>query len=180
MAGSKIGVLFVCLGNICRSPAAEGTFRQLVSLRGLDPFFEIDSAGTSAFHVGDPPNANSSRVARKRGITLTGRSRQFVKADFVRFRYIAAMDRSNKSDILSLAGEQLPGDQVFLFRSFDPLHPGEPPDVPDPYYGGVDGFEEVQDIMERTASSFLDWLVEKHGLSGQVSGDASMRRGGKK
>ena len=154
-------LLFVCLGNICRSPAAEGTFRHLVRERGLESEFEIDSAGTGAYHVGDPPNGRATATAARRGIRLEGAARQFKARDFDRFDLILAMDRSNYEDILSLARDDEQRGRVRLYRSFDPEVSGSQiPDVPDPYYGGQSGFEQVQDIMERTSAALLD---EVHG-----------------
>lgn len=172
MSAQTIGVLFVCLGNICRSPAAEGTFAHLVGKRGLAARFEIDSCGTSAYHIGEAANQTSRAVARRHGIELTSRARQFVPADFDRFNYIFAMDHSNASAIRGQARGPEDRERIHLFRAFDPLfsdgqQPGSkksPPDVPDPYYGGEDGFEEVQQIMLRTSENLLDWLVTRHGL----------------
>lgn len=145
-------ILFVCLGNICRSPAAEGVFATLVEREGRSAEFELDSAGTGAWHVGEPPDARMRRAAEARGITLTGRARQVTAADFDRFDLIFAMDRQNRTELL----ERAPPDQrhkVQLFRDHDADAPGE--DVPDPYYGGADGFDDVLDIVTRTGASIL-------------------------
>lgn len=164
MESAKVRVLFVCLGNICRSPAAEGTFRHLVDQSGLADRFDIDSAGTAAYHTGEPPNAHSTRVAAGRGISLGGRARQFTRADFKRFDYILAMDRSNYGDMLALAHAPEERERVIMFRKFDP-EPAQPErDVPDPYYGGLAGFENVQDILLAAGENLLQWLVKKHGL----------------
>ncbi len=167
MGGGRIGVLFVCLGNICRSPAAEGTFRYLAAEAGLLQHFEIDSAGTAAYHTGESPNSRSTKTAARRGIQLAGRARQFDRADFTRFDYILAMDRSNYQDILAQARDQAHRDRVMMFRRFDPVHGAREPDVPDPYYGGPEGFEEVQDIMLASGARLLDWLCERHSLRGR-------------
>ncbi len=158
----KIRVLFVCLGNICRSPAAEGTFRHLVEEQGLADRFEIDSAGTGAYHTGEPPNANSRRAASRRGIQLGGRARQFKSRDFEKFEYIFTMDASNHRDVLALARSDAQREQVRMFRQFDPNAAGAKtvPDVPDPYYGGEAGFDNVQDIMLATSRDLLEWLLE--------------------
>ena len=151
----KTAVLFVCLGNICRSPAAEGTFRHLVKEAGLEHAFHIDSCGTSAYHIGEPANARSRRTAARHGITLTSRARQLQLDDFQTFDHILAMDRSNLQDVLRMAPAESRA-TIALFRTFDPeANPEKVADVPDPYYGGDDGFEEVQQIMLRTSQSFL-------------------------
>ena len=168
MGASKetIGVLFVCLGNICRSPAAEGTFRHLVAERGLKERFRIDSAGTSAYHIGEPANSSSQRAARKHGIRLDSRARQFIPPDFAEFDYILAMDSSNYQNILSQARLDQDRQRLHLFRSFDPevADRGGAPDVPDPYYGGAEGFENVQNIMNRTVVGLLDHIAGERGL----------------
>ncbi len=159
----KIGVLFVCLGNICRSPAAEGTFRHFVGTENQAHRFDIDSAGTSAFHIGEPANANSQRAARKHGIALESRARQFQAEDFDRFDYILAMDAANYRDILNTARSAADREVVSLFRKFDPEISGsEIPDVPDPYYGGAAGFDRVQDIMNRTVRNLFDHITREY------------------
>ena len=162
----KIGVLFVCLGNICRSPAAEATFQYMVSKKGLDRLFDIDSAGTSGYHIGDPANRNAQKAAAKHNIQLNSRSRQFEGDDFARFDYILTMDSDNYRSVLASAHSQEQRDQVKLFRTFDPESNAETvPNVPDPYYGGMSGFENVQNIMLRTSEALLEWLIEKHNIS---------------
>jgi protein-tyrosine phosphatase len=143
-------ILFVCLGNICRSPTAEGVMRRLVEEEGLQDEIEIDSAGTGGWHVGAPPDARATEAARRRGTTLAGAARRFDPAsDFDRFDLILAMDAENRRDLLALA----PGDdarrKVRMFRAGDR-------DVPDPYYGGEDGFERVLDMVEEAARDLLD------------------------
>lgn len=164
---NKIKVLFVCLGNICRSPAAEGAFKHLVQKKGLEDLFEIDSAGTADYHVGELPHETTRQVARERGIILTHHCRQFEKTDFMRFDYILAMDNSNFRNIASMAVDESQKKKVFKFRKFDSTVNGEP-DVPDPYYGGVAGFEHVQDIVERSSQGFLEWILQNHNLSTAV------------
>ena len=160
-----VRVLFVCHGNICRSPAAEGTFKHIVKEKGLSHLFEIDSAGTASYHIGEPPHTTTANVAGKRGINLEHRARQFKRKDFEEFDYILTMDQINHEDILRQSnGNDL--SKVLKFRTFDPDakdHP-QPPDVPDPYYGGKGGFEGVQDIMDRTAEGLLNWILENHNL----------------
>lgn len=153
-------VLFVCHGNICRSPAAEGAFKHLIRERGLQSRFIVDSAGTSSFHVGERPHPDTRRAAREMGIELDSLARQFRVEDFDRFDWIFAMDHNNLSDLLSMARNDADRKKVMLFRTFDPQRESDPvPDVPDPYYGGYSGFREVQQIVMRTAEKLLDFLL---------------------
>ncbi len=158
-----IRVLFVCLGNICRSPLAEGVFRHVVKEAGLDDRFEIDSAGTGSWHTGEAPDPRTSQTARLHGVALDGQARQFMTEDLEKYDLILAMDRDNLHDILYLdvMGER--SSHVRLFREFDP----EPGDlqVPDPYYGGPEGFETVYRMVERTARALLGSLVAHYGLT---------------
>jgi protein-tyrosine phosphatase len=150
-------VLFVCMGNICRSPTAEGVFRHLVREEGLEAEIEIDSAGTGDWHVGDPPDTRSSEAARRRGIDLDGAARQFAPADFGRFDLILAMDEQNRREILALAPDEDARSKVRLFREFDPASNGAADlDVPDPYFGGEQGFEHVLDLVDAAARGLLD------------------------
>ncbi|MBW7857105.1 MAG: low molecular weight phosphotyrosine protein phosphatase [Leptonema sp. (in: Bacteria)] len=150
-------VLFVCHGNICRSPAAEGAFLKLIQDRNLADQFEVDSAGTSSFHVGERPHADTRKAAREVGITLNSLARQFRFDDFDRFDWIIAMDHKNRKDIFALSNSSEQTDKVILFRGFDPE--GKDLDVPDPYYGDFDGFQEVQQIVSRTAKELLDFFL---------------------
>ncbi|MBW3629625.1 MAG: low molecular weight phosphotyrosine protein phosphatase, partial [Gemmatimonadetes bacterium] len=152
-------ILFVCLGNICRSPLAESVFRHLARERGVENRFEIDSAGTSGWHDGDPPDARSVATARARGVVLTGASRKLLGRDLHRFDYIIAMDGENRANIERLQAASGGGCRVHLLREWDP-HPHRP-DVPDPYYGGEDGFDEVHDIVERSCAALLDDLLAR-------------------
>jgi protein-tyrosine phosphatase len=156
----RLGVVFVCLGNICRSPLAEGVFRHLVTQRGLHQHFEIDSAGTSSYHEGDPPDRRSAAVARARGIELAGRSRPLRWRDLERFDWVIVMDRENHADVSRLAAGRKPRARVHLLREFDPEANGEL-DVPDPYYGGAAGFERVQDMIERACTQLLQVMLEE-------------------
>jgi protein-tyrosine phosphatase len=151
-------VLFVCLGNICRSPLAEGVFRDKVRAAGLSDRIEIDSAGTGGWHVGEPPDRRMIATARGHGVDLSAqRARQFVDTDLADFDHILAMDKSNLHDILYLDEGQDFGQRVTLFRQWDP-EPGTY-EVPDPYYGGPEGFEEVYRMVDRTAENLLQGLV---------------------
>jgi protein-tyrosine phosphatase len=147
-------ICFVCLGNICRSPTAEGVFRHLVARAQLDDRIHIDSAGTAAYHGGERPDQRSASTARQRGFELGGRARQFVVGDFVRFDYVVAMDRSNRSDLLALAPDAAARAKVVLLRDFVEGGPRDA-DVPDPYYGGGDGFDRVLDICEEACAALL-------------------------
>lgn len=161
--GNVVRVLFVCLGNICRSPLAEGVFRGLVREAGLDHVFEIDSAGTSDYHEGDLADPRTIEVARRRGIELTSRSRPVTEADVERFDYLVVMDASNLRDVRRLADSIRPDARIHRLREFDPEAAGDL-DVPDPYYGGEDGFVLVQDIVERACAGLLTHLREAHGV----------------
>jgi protein-tyrosine phosphatase len=150
-----VRILFVCLGNICRSPTAEGVMAALCDQAGLDAEIELDSAGTGAWHVGSPPDARASAAARDRGIALGGAARQVVSEDFEAFDLILAMDRSNLSDLQRIAP---PGARrkVRLLREFDPASAGlEDLDVPDPYYGSGNGFEQVLDLVQSACEGLL-------------------------
>ena len=153
---SRRSILFVCLGNICRSPLAEGVFRHRVAEAGLEDRFRIASAGTGGWHVGDPPDPRSRAVAEARGVSLDGQTAQRVSpADFDDFDLIVAMDRSNLSDLQRSAG----GDRrasLVLLRDYDP-EPGDG-EVPDPYYGGPGGFDRVFDMVDRCCARLLDTL----------------------
>jgi low molecular weight protein-tyrosine phosphatase len=152
-------ILFVCMGNICRSPTAEGVMRALLSREGLDGRIEIDSAGTGAWHVGDPPDARATAAARRRRVALEGQARQVTPADFDRFDLVLAMDRENLRDLLALAPDDGARAKVRLLREFDPsaVRAGDL-DVPDPYHGGPDGFERVLDLVEAACRGLLDDL----------------------
>ncbi len=154
---SKIFVLFVCMGNICRSPTAEGVFRHLVINEAPDLEIEIDSAGTHAYHAGSPPDKRAQQAARQRGISLSSiRARVVEPDDFYRFDYVLAMDESNFDDLALLC----PPDKKDCLRLF--LEFSSSPEirnVPDPYYGGDAGFEKVLDLVEDAARGLLETLV---------------------
>ncbi|MCA9707337.1 MAG: low molecular weight phosphotyrosine protein phosphatase [Myxococcales bacterium] len=155
-------VCFVCLGNICRSPTAEGVFRHLVEQGGHADAFEIDSAGTAAYHAGERPDRRSAATAHARGVPLPGRARQFRRDDFDRFDHILAMDRSNRDALRRLAPSDAARAKVRLLRDHDPQSPPEA-EVPDPYYGGPDGFDHVFDICMAACEGLLAQLLEARG-----------------
>lgn len=148
-------ICFVCLGNICRSPTAEGVFQHLVEEEGLADFFEIDSAGTSAYHEGESANSNSQRTANKHGVTLHSKARRLRSSDLDHYDLILAMDDNNYANILRLASERHE-DNIGRMRDFDP-RPGNG-QVPDPYAGGIDGFEKVFEIVKRSCRELLNEL----------------------
>jgi protein-tyrosine phosphatase len=154
-------ILFVCLGNICRSPLAESVFRHLVRERGVEADFEIDSAGTSAYHAGDPPDARSVATASTRGIKVTGRSRELRPQDLTRFDYVIAMDADNVEAVKRLQVRGGASARVHRLREWDP--DASELDVPDPYYGSPHGFERVHDLVERSCASLLDHLLAERG-----------------
>ncbi len=161
-----ISVLFVCLGNICRSPLAEGVFSDLVKKKGLSNEISCDSAGTQGYHIGNLPDYRSRRVAVDKGISLIHKARKLVSDDYAQFDYIVAMDESNYAHIQSLSyrstGFDMPEDRLFLFREFDSL--SQEKDVPDPYYEDMAAFEEVYEIAVRCSENLLDFLKGKHGF----------------
>jgi protein-tyrosine phosphatase len=159
----EVSVLFVCLGNICRSPLAEAVFRGVVEEAGLADRFRIDSAGTSAYHAGDPPDRRTAEVAGRRGVRVTGTSRQITESDFGAFDYIVVMDRENLRAVQRLAAGQANPPEIRLFRDFDPSA-SDDREVPDPYYGGPDGFEQVHELVDRAARGLLHHLRERQGL----------------
>ena len=154
---STVEVCFVCLGNICRSPLAQGVFEALVKEEGLQDRIIISSAGVSAWHVGNPPDGRMQQTARDHGILLNSRARQFQSSDFEQMDLVLAMDHSNLSALKQMSTELELQDKLFLFRSFDPLHNNDL-EVPDPYYGGDKGFETVYQIVDRTCPKVLDHL----------------------
>lgn len=147
-------VLFVCTGNICRSPTADGIFRQMVAAAGLDGRVRVDSAGTHGYHIGDPPDPRTVQAARVRGYDLAAlRARKLVAGDFQDFDLILAMDRGHLEIMQRLAPTGSPA-QLSLFTRFAPA-PYTDRDVPDPYYGGAKGFVDVLDMVEAGARALL-------------------------
>jgi protein-tyrosine phosphatase len=148
------------MGNICRSPTAEGVMRHLLREQGLEDEIVVDSAGTGGWHVGDPPDARATEAARRRGIALDGAARQIRPSDFEDYDLLLAADRENLADLRALAPDEAARAKVRLLREFDPLtrNPARPPDldVPDPYYGGPDGFEDVLDLVEAACRGLIE------------------------
>ena len=156
MSATRTSVLFVCLGNICRSPLAEGVFAHMAESRGLAGRFVVDSAGTAAYHTGEPADSRSIAVANAHGVPLTGTARQVTRHDFERFDVVVAMDESNRRSLERLQGGRRHA-EIVMMRDYDAQDPGA--DVPDPYYGGPRGFDRVYRILERSCQSLLDELA---------------------
>ena len=150
-------ILFVCMGNICRSPTAEGVMRRLLEEAGLSDRVEVESAGTGDWHVGEPPDERATLAARRRGVTLAGAAQQVRAADFRDFDLLIAMDRGNVRELLAVAPDEEAAEKVRLLREFDPAAAGDF-DVPDPYHGGDRGFEIVLDMVEAACRGLLDEL----------------------
>ena len=161
MDRDPVRVLFVCLGNICRSPLAEGVLRHLLVERGLDGAYEVDSAGTGAWHVGEPPDRRSAEVALRNGVRLGGAARQVKPSDLHDFDFVIAMDRDNLRALEAMKERHGGRARVHLLREFDP-DPGDR-QVPDPYYGGPSGFDDVYRLVRRSLEAFLDRLEEDDG-----------------
>ena len=151
-------VLFVCLGNICRSPTAEAVFRHKVNTLGLIDSIQLDSCGTAAYHAGEKPDPRAMSAAKERGYSMAGqRARGVNDEDFHEFDHILAMDRSNQKDLLERCPKPL-RHKIHLFLEFSG---SARDDVPDPYYGGPQGFDQVLDLVEEACDGLLDWLQDK-------------------
>ena len=160
---SQIKVLFCCMGNICRSPLAHGHFEALVAEQGLNERIQVDSAGTHAYHIGKMPDPRSRETAQKYGLDLSSqRARQVNRADFDAFDYIIAMDRDNLAILNRHAGDRH-GHKVRLFLEYAPELAEE--EVPDPYYGGPDGFEHVYRLVDAASRGLLASIRREHGLA---------------
>ncbi len=158
-----LNVLFVCLGNICRSPLAEAVFNCKVKAYGLESKFKSDSCGTSDFHIGELPDERTLICAKKHLIQINHRGRQINRIDIREFDYIIAMDQSNKINIQKLINQHgLKHNQIFLIREFQPKP--DHLDVPDPYYGGEDGFEMVYDILDDSIDHLIKHLKKEHQI----------------
>lgn len=148
-------VLFVCLGNICRSPLAEGIMKHKIDEAKLSDIIFVDSCGTANYHIGEKPDVRTISTAEKNGIKLNHVVRQLTTADLEDFDFILAMDRSNHENILRLANAKQNSEKIKLMREFDP-DPGD--EVPDPYYGGEQGFQEIFEILNRSVDGFITYL----------------------
>jgi protein-tyrosine phosphatase len=158
-----IEICFVCLGNICRSPTAEGVMQHLVAAAGLSHAIKIDSAGTGGWHAGQQADERSRAAAKRAGYELRSRARQFAADDFSRFTYIVAMDRQNLSDLRRLVQNAQDAEKLHLLRSFD-AESTEDSDVPDPYYGEQRGFDDVVTMCEKACAGLLEKIRKQHGL----------------
>lgn len=155
----KVAILLVCMGNICRSPTAEGVLRALVEREGLGAYFEIDSAGTHGYHMGEPPDERTCKAARRRGYDLSAlRARRVLDIDFMHFDHILAMDRNNLS-LLERACPAKHRQKLGLFLEYAAKFDDD--EVPDPYYGGEEGFERVLDLIEDAAWGLIEALRTK-------------------
>jgi protein-tyrosine phosphatase len=156
-----VTLCFVCLGNICRSPTAEGVMRHLVREAGLEHRIKVESAGTAGYHCGDAPDRRARAAAKRRGIEVSGAARQFQRSDWQRCDYVLAMDHSNHEDLAAIAPPEARA-KLHLLRSFDPASPAGA-DVPDPYYGGDDGFDHVLDLCIAACKPLLERIRREHG-----------------
>ncbi|MCU0541890.1 MAG: low molecular weight phosphotyrosine protein phosphatase [Oscillatoriaceae cyanobacterium Prado104] len=156
-------LLFVCLGNICRSPSAENIMNHLIAREGLGDRITCDSAGTASYHVGNPPDRRMAAAARKRNIELLGSARQFQSKDFENFDLILAMDRENYQNILALDPVGKYKNQVRLMCDFCQKY--DLKEVPDPYYGGPEGFDRVIDLLLDACEGLLQYVIKQESLS---------------
>lgn len=163
MTNRPYKLLFVCLGNICRSPSAENIMNHLIQQRGLQAQIVCDSAGTSSYHIGSPPDRRMTAAAAQQGIALVGQARQFERSDFEQFDLILAMDKENYRDILYLDSSGQYADKVRLMCDFCRHHRDR--EVPDPYYGGADGFKYVIDLLLDACDGLLDHIVTTQSIS---------------
>ena len=153
----------VCMGNICRSPTAQGVFEQWVREAGLEERIGVDSAGTHADHVGESPDGRSQEAALRRGIDLSAqRARRVDERDFAEFDYVLAMDAGNYRDLMDRCRDPDGCSRIRLFMEFAPENSAT--DVPDPYYGGVHGFEHVLDLVEEAATGLLKTIRDRHAI----------------
>ncbi|WP_221031536.1 low molecular weight protein-tyrosine-phosphatase [Actomonas aquatica] len=158
-SASPLRILFVCMGNICRSPAGEGVLIRVVAEAGLADRISIDSAGTIGMHAGERADARMRRAAAQRGYDLTSRARQFTADDFADFDLILTMDEDNRRNVLALAATAADRAKVRAFCSFCSEH--DETEVPDPYYGGPQGFEHVLDLLEDGCAGVLAWARQQ-------------------
>ncbi len=148
-------IMFVCMGNICRSPLAHAVFEDIATREGAAARYRVDSSGTIAYHVGEPPDERMRKVAARHGVEMTHRSQHLKKRHLDEFDLILCMDRDNLRDAQRLAMSEATAAKIAMLRDFDPEARG---DVPDPYYGGPEGFERVYDIVSRSCEALFDAL----------------------
>lgn len=161
-----VRISFVCLGNICRSPTAEAVMRHRVAEAGLEDVIAIESAGTGAWHVGHSPDARAHEEARGRGVAMSGRARRFEARDFARLDLVLAMDAQNLADLRTLAPDPEAAARVRLFREFDPAATGDL-SVPDPYYGGPEGFARVFEMVDAASLGLIAHLRARRPPPGE-------------
>ncbi len=158
-----VSVLFVCMGNICRSPLAEGLFREHVTKADLTERIRVDSAGTHAYHIGSPPDPRSIEIARQHRIDLTWqRARRVHPEDFVQFDYLLAMDQQNIADLQAICPSPEWHHKIQLLLDYAPHLPDD--EIPDPYYGGITGFSRVFDLIDEACIGLLQQLRRQHSL----------------
>ena len=168
---SKLSVLFICLGNICRSPTAHAVFRQIVIAQGLDSKIQVDSAGTGDWHLGRAPDARSTATAAERGYDLSDlRARLVTPSDFAHFDYIVAMDNSNLGNLQVMCPSGFSGELKLFLDYTDKERHSDYIEVPDPYLGGADGFELVLDLIEDASLGLLERIKAQLHQSGKVGG----------
>jgi protein-tyrosine phosphatase len=159
----KINVLFVCMGNICRSPTADAVFKHQIKIAGLERLIYVDSAGTHAYHIGEPPDRRAQQAARKRGYNMQGlRARKVVQEDFSRFHYILAMDHYNLTELQQNCPPQHTDRIGLLMQYSNQWHNYQ--EIPDPYYGGSHGFERVLDLVENASQGLLKHILKENKL----------------
>jgi len=161
----RLKVLFVCLGNICRSPLAEGIFKKMAKQKGLENMIASDSAGTSDYHIGEAPDKRTINNAKQNGLELHHKVRQVSMTDFDEFDYIITMDSKNFKDVSDLMLDHPnPKAELVMMRNFDDDESRDSIDVPDPYFGGESGFQKVYGILYRSMLNFIENISEKHKL----------------
>lgn len=165
----KTKVLFICLGNICRSPLAEGIFRHKTKQKDKSDHFQIDSCGIGHWHIGEPPDRRTQQTAQQHGIDIShNRGRQLAPKDLLDYDYLIAMDHNNYRDIKALAQKHFPEQEkeilgkLAMMRSYDPQDPSQQSEVPDPYYGGLSGFDQVFQILDRSTEKLLSIIDKKN------------------